>query len=220
MKIIAVIPAYNEEKTVGKVVKETKKYVDEVIVVNDGSSDRTGEVGKKEGAIVVDHIVNMGLGFALMTGSEVAIKRGADIIVTIDGDGQHDPKEIPKLIDTLIDNNLDIVIAYRPPSQNMPFIKKIGNIMLYFASKLLFGVDVKDTQSGFRAYTSEAYKKIKWNSTGYSVASEIIKNIGREKLKYREVEIKTIYHNKYKGTTIFDGLRIFFNMILWRVIRK
>jgi glycosyltransferase involved in cell wall biosynthesis len=220
MKIVAVVPAYNEEKNIKKVVCETKKYVDEVIVVNDGSVDKTAEIARESGALVVNHIVNMGLGFALMTGSEAAFRRGADIIVTIDGDAQHDPREIKKLVKTLVEENLDIVIALRPPDKNMPLVKRIGNSLLYLASKALFNVDIKDTQSGFRAYTVETYKRIKWKSLGYPVASEIVKNIGQKKLKYREVEVKTVYPNKYKGTTVVDGIKIFLSMLWWRVTRR
>lgn len=220
MKIVAVVPAYNEEQNIKRVVCETKKYVDEVIVVNDGSVDKTAEIAKENGATVVNHIVNMGLGFALMTGNEAAIRRDADIIVTIDGDAQHDPREIKKLVKTLIEDNLDIVIASRPHDKNMPLIKKIGNSLLYLASRTLFNVDIKDTQSGFRAYTVETYKRIKWKSSGYSVASEIVKNIGMKKLKYKEVKVKTVYHNKYKGTTVLDGIKIFLNMLWWRVTER
>jgi glycosyltransferase involved in cell wall biosynthesis len=217
MKIIAVVPALNEEKNIGKVVKETKKYVHEVIVVDDGSSDNTRKVAEDNGALVVKHLVNMGLGFSLMTGSEAAVERGADIIVTIDADGQHDPAEIPKIIGELVKYDLDIVIASRPTSKEMPLVKKMGNTFLYLTSKALFNVDVKDTQSGFRAFTAEALEKLRWTSSRYPVASEIVKNIGKNNLKYKEVPIKTVYHDVYKGTTIIDGLKIFLNMILWRL---
>lgn len=212
--IVAVIPAYNEEKNIKDVIRGVKKYVDTVLVVNDGSIDRTAEIARKEGAIVVTHIKNLGLGASLKTGIEGAIRLGADIIVTIDADGQHDPNEIPKLVEAL--RTCEIVIGSRETGKDMPFIKKMGNLVLYWITKILFNVSIKDTQSGFRAFKSEVYNKIKWESPGYEVASEIVINIGKSKVKYKEIPINTIYIDKYKGTTIIDGIKIFMNMLKWK----
>ncbi|NOQ55228.1 MAG: glycosyltransferase [Nanohaloarchaea archaeon] len=216
-KIIAVIPAYNEEKTIKKVIKETSKYVDEIIVVNDGSKDATLKEVSETNAITVSHIVNMGLGFTLATGCEAAIKRGASIIIHVDGDGQHSSTEIPKLVKALVDNGLDIVFGSRPQDKTMPFVKRLGNETIYQMSKFMFKIDVKDTQTGFRCFRANVYDKIKWKSSRYAVASEIVKNVGINKLKYKEVEVKTIYLDNYKGTTIIDGAKIGFDMILWRL---
>ena len=217
MKVVAVMPVYNEEKTVGGVIRQVKKYADEVVAVDDGSRDDSYAAAERAGAVVLKHVINMGLGFTLRTGCEKAVRMGADIIITIDSDGQHDPKEIPKLVSELKKNRLDIVIGYRPPSKSMPFTKKFGNWLIYNSSKVFFGVDIKDTQSGFRVFTKRAYQKIKWNSSRYAVASEIVMNIGKNKLKYKEVRIKTIYGNKFKGTTVIDGLKIFLSMLWWKI---
>ncbi|NOQ55541.1 MAG: glycosyltransferase [Nanohaloarchaea archaeon] len=216
-KIIAVIPAYNEEKTIKKVIKETAKYVDEIIVVNDGSNDSTLKEASETNAITVNHIVNMGLGFTLASGCEVAIKRSASIIVHVDGDGQHSSAEIPTLVKALVNNRLDIVFGSRPQDKTMPFVKKLGNEIIYQMSKFMFKIDVKDTQTGFRCFRANIYDKIIWKSSRYAVASEIVKNVGINKLKYKEVEVKTIYLDNYKGTTIIDGTKIIIDMILWRL---
>ena len=158
----------------------------------------------------------MGLGFTLATGCEAAIKRGASIIIHVDGDGQHNSSEIPKLVRTLIDTKVDIVFGCRPQDKTMPFVKKLGNEIIYQMSRLMFKIDVKDTQTGFRCFRSDVYDKIKWKSSRYAVASEIVKNVGLNKLKYKEIEIKTIYLDNYKGTTIIDGIKIVIDMILWR----
>ncbi len=217
LKITAIVPAFNEEKNIRKVVEQTAPYVDEVIVVDDGSKDKTGAIAKESGAVVATHIVNMGLGFTLATGAELAIKRGADVIVTIDGDGQHDPTEITHLVKTLVDEKLDIVIGARKFDTNMPFYKKLGNTTIYTMQHLLFNSEVKDTQSGFRAFRSEVWPKLKWTSNRYAVSSEIVKNIGVNRLKFKEVEVKTIYNDDYKGTSIFDGARIVTTMISWKL---
>src|SRR3989344_4225229 len=139
-KVIAVIPAYNESKYIFNVVKEAKKHVDQVIVVDDASSDNTGLLAKKAGALVLRHIVNLGLGGTLKTGCDAAILLGAKRIVTLDGDGQHDSSEIPKLVETMEKNNADAVFGERAFNKNMPIIKKIGNYFFLFYSKYLFGI--------------------------------------------------------------------------------
>ncbi len=219
MRTIAVIPAYNEEKTVGLVVRKAKKYVDKVIVVDDFSKDNTSKVAEKAGAVVLRHPVNLGAGSSLKTGCEAALRLKGDIIVTLDSDGQHDPREIPKLVGALKDGHLDIVFGRRPYDEKMPFVKKIGNWGIDTTSRMLFGIDVKDTQSGFRAFTTKAYKKIKWDSQKYAVQSEMIINTGRKKLKYSNIEVKTIYLDDFKGTTVLSGVRIVAQMIKWRLTK-
>lgn len=207
-RVIAVIPAYNEDKYLGKVIDLTKKYVDNIIVIDDGSKDRTFDIAKESGAIVLKHIINLGLGSSLKTGCEGALLLGADIIITLDGDGQHDPNDIPKLLNKLFETNSDIILGERHFDGEMPFVKRIGNIILSGFSKYIFGINLKDTQTGFRVFTSEAYKKIKWDSNDYAAVSEMIINAKRNKLSYSSEIIKTIYNDNYKGTTFIDGLKI------------
>lgn len=214
--IIAVIPIFNEEKTIGEVIEKTRKHVDKIIVVDDGSEDKSCEIATKRKALVLRNIVNVGKGFSLLMGCEKAAKE-ADIIVTLDGDGQHDPLEIKKLIKNLKD--CDIVFGSRKMEISAPFIKKIGNYVINFFSRVLFSVDIHDTQSGFKAFKSSAFNKLKWEACGYEVESEILMKVSKNKLKYKEVFIKNIYKDKFKGTTLFDGIKIVSNMIYWRVFR-
>ena len=210
-----IIPAYNESKHISDVIQKTKKYCSNIIVVDDGSKDKTFEIAKKTKVIVLKHIINLGKGAAVKTGCDFALKKGAKKMVLIDSDGQHDPSEIHKFLKAL--DNVDIVFGYRRFDKNMPFILKIGNNSINFVTKLLYGVDLKDTQCGYRALTAKVYKKIRWKANDYSMESEMIANIGKRHLKYKEIPIKTIYSDKYKGTTIFDGIKIVFNMFLWRL---
>ncbi len=216
-KVVAVVPAYNESHYIQSAVRAIKKFVDDVIVVDDGSNDDCGALAEKAGATVLHHAINMGLGFTLRTGVEAAIRDGADVIVTIDGDGQHDPSEIPVLLKTLLDDKLDVVIGYRPPGKDMPALKKIGNQGIFLLEKMLFGAEVVDTQSGFRAFRASAWPALKWESDRYAVSSEIVKNIGQNRLRFKEVPIKTIYNEKYKGTSVFDGLKIGAHMLWWKI---
>ncbi len=216
-KVWIVIPAHNEEKHIGKVIKETKKFANNILVVDDGSQDKTSFVAEKSGAFVLKHIVNLGKGAALKTGCEYAIKKGAEKIVVLDADGQHDPKEIPNFIKAL--NKADIVFGYRRLNRNMPFVLRYGNWFIFFMTKLLFGLKIVDTQCGYRAFTSGAYNKIKWDSQDYSMESEMIAKTGKAHLRYSQIPIETIYSDKYKGTTVIDGIRIILNMVWWKLSR-
>jgi len=217
-KIWAVIPAYNEEKTIAGIIKETKRYIDKIIVVDDGSKDNTSKAAKESNVLVLRHVVNLGKGAALKTGCDFAIKNNAKIIVALDADAQHDPREIPKFLENIKNN--DIVFGYRKLNKNMPLILKFGNWFINKTIKFLYGVNIKDSQCGYRAFTSKAYKKIRWNASDYSMESEMIAKTGRHNLRYKEVPIQTIYSDKYKGTTILDGVKIVLNMILWRFIKN
>lgn len=214
MKITVIIPAYNEEKNIGRVISEAKKYVDDVIVIDDGSKDKTFERAQ-EANLILRHVVNLGKGVALKTGVIAALKRKADIIVMIDADGQHSPSDIPKLIKVL--GRDDVVLGVRKESGKIPFIKKMGNRGLNLLFRMLFGLRVSDTQSGFRVFTSEACRKLTWNSQGYAVETEILTKIKKHNLRFIEVPISTVYLDNYKGTSIFDGLRIGLKMILWKL---
>lgn len=214
MKFV-VIPAYNEETNIRKVIEETKKYISNIIVVDDGSKDKTFEEAKKENIIVLKHIINLGKGAALKTGCDYAIKHGASEIIVLDADAQHEPSKIPNFLKEL--ENVDVVLGYRKLSRSMPFILKYGNWFINKITKLLYGLNLHDTQCGYRAFTANAYKKIRWKSSDYSMESEMIANIGKRRLKYKEIAIKTIYADKYKGTTIIDGIKIVYNLFGWRL---
>lgn len=216
-KTWVVIAAYDEAKDIGAVIERTKKFCKNIIVVDDGSKDDTAKIAKKHNVEVLKHVVNLGKGSAVKTGCDFALKKGAEIIILMDADGQHEPKEIPNFLDKI--KNKDIVFGYRKFSKHMPLIFRFGNSFINTATKMLYGIKLKDTQCGYRALTAKAYKKVRWNSTDYSMESEMIANAGKRKLKYGELQIRTIYADKYKGTNVFDGIKIVFNMIFWRFKR-
>ncbi|MFC1698151.1 glycosyltransferase family 2 protein, partial [Nanoarchaeota archaeon] len=199
--------------------KLTKKFVNKVIVIDDGSKDNTYNIAKKNGAdYVLKHIVNMGKGLALRTGFEAALKLGAGMVVAIDSDGQHDPRDIPRMIKALDDKKADIVIGARPFNKKMPLLLKFGNGLILLLFKMLFGLNVKDTQSGYRLFKADVYNKIKWKSCGYEVETEMLANAGKFGLKVVEVPIKTVYHDKHKGTTPIHGVKIILKMIKWKLL--
>ena len=215
--IWAIIPAYNEEKTIGNVIKKTKKYIKNIIVVDDSSKDKTYDISKRKKIIILRHIVNLGKGAAVKTGCDYALKKGAKIFVALDADAQHNPDEIPNFLSAL--KGKDVVLGYRKFHEKMPLIFRFGNSFINKTIKFLYGISLKDTQCGYRAFTADAYKKMRWDALDYSMESEMIANIGKHNLRYVEIPIQTIYSEKHKGTTFLDGIKIVANMILWRLSR-
>ncbi len=212
MHIIAVIPGYNVEKTVGKMVKETKKHVDEIIYVDDGSSDNSVKMAKKSGAKVVKLYFNHGKGFALRTGIYLALENGADVIVTLDSDGQHYPKDIPRFLEK-IKESFDVVIGSRYAGKFYTFPRNvIGNFGLNFMTNLFsYGPQnllrhkwLGDTQSGFRAFKIDAIRKMNLKAKRYEIEGEMIFEIAINNLKVKEIPIIT--KAKIKGVTIWDGI--------------
>ena len=214
----AVIPAYNEQNSIGSIVKNTKKYIDNVIVVDDGSKDKTKETAENAGAIVLRHLVNLGKGAALKTGCDYAVKNGARFIIALDADAQHNPDDIPRFIEKL--KKYDVVFSCRKLSRKMPFVLRFGNWFISKAVRFLYKIDLNDTQCGFRAFSKTAYKKLRWNASDYSMESEMIAKAGKQRLKYVQIPIETIYSDKYKGTTIIDGVKIILNMFWWKLFNS
>ncbi len=202
--IVAVIPAYNEEKTITWVVEETKKYVDKIIVIDDCSKDDTYKLARKAGAIVIRHPVNRGLGVSLRDGFRKALRMKADIVITLDGDGQHNPHEIPKFLSSI--KGCDFVLGERDLSK-YPFIKKFGNFFLNFATNFISGTELKDTESGFRAIRGSALKKFYLKSERYAIAAEIVFEVGRNKLATANVPIEIPIY--VKGVGVSDGIKNF-----------
>ena len=222
MKPFVVMAAYNEDAHINQVVKDILKYVKRIVIVDDGSYREIEKIlspglRKNKDIFVLRHMVNLGKGAAITTGCEYALSKGADAIVLLDADGQHEPKEIPKFLEKLKDR--EIVFGVRTIRKNMPGVFKFGNWLIYKLTNWLFGINIPDTQCGFRAFRAEVFRKIKWESSGYSMESEMIANVGKKRLKYSMVKISTIYSDKYKGTTVKDGIMIVANLIWWRISR-
>ena len=193
--IVACIPAYNEEKTIAKVILKTKRYVNKIIVCDDGSTDMTGEIAKALGAMIIRHEKNMGKGMALKSLLSKAMEFDPDIVVTLDADGQHDPSYIPKLVQPIIDGKADMVIGSRYIGNNKTEMPKYREIGLKIISKVQpYGI--KDSQSGYRAYNAKAIPiLLKAKSKGYGVEIEQIKLALENNLKILEISVKM----RYKG---------------------
>jgi glycosyltransferase involved in cell wall biosynthesis len=218
-KIFIVIPAFNEESVIQDVIKEVQDVgYNNIIVVDDGSNDNTYGKAKTLGAIVFRHKINRGKGAATKTGIEAAKLLEADIIVTMDGDGQHDPKDIEKLVEPIIQNNCDVVLGTRFQNpKGMPWYKIIANKIGNFFTWYLFGLWVTDSQSGFRAYSKHAAKVIDTKADRYDYDSEVIREIYIYKLKYKEVPITVRYTEysigKLEKQNLSNGFKTLYKMI-------
>ena len=193
-KITVILPAYNEEVSIGSIVILTKLYADNVIVVDDGSSDRTAEIARKAGAEVMVHEVNMGKGRALKTGFEAA--HGADIIVTMDSDGQHNPAEIPKLVIPIIEEDADMINGSRylnGMDRNTPAYRRVGQTVLDGFTNLNSCLTITDSPSGFRAFAASTIDIFRFNARGMAIESEMLADAGRAGLRIKEVDISVRY---------------------------
>ena len=193
---IVCIPAYNEEAKINDVVKNALLYVDKVVVCDDGSSDNTVTVAKKAGAIVVSHKTNQGYGAAISTLFDYCRKNNAEIMVTLDGDGQHNPDQIPDLISVIIKHNVDVVIGSRSlkDDKNLPSYRKTGIKIITSTINSATNLKVTDSQSGFRAYSKTAINVIRPTESGMSVSTEILLKISNNGLSMAEVPITVSYH--------------------------
>lgn len=220
-KIFAVIPAINEEKNIEKVICNIKADFPEieVVVVDDGSSDNTKKIAKESGAIVLSHIINRGQGAALQTGNEFAISKGAEVIVHFDGDGQHRIDDIKTLIEPILAGEAQIVLGSRFLEQksNIPFSKKFFILKpALFVNYFFTGIKLTDAHNGLRAMTTEAAKKIRIVQDKMAHNTEIISEIKRNNLSYKEVPVEIIYSEYGQG--FFDGLKILKDLIFKKIL--
>ena len=201
MKIL-VIPAYNEGKLIRNLIERSLNFVDKVIVCDDGSDDSTSEESGKGGAEVIRHTKNLGKGAALKSLFKYCREINADIVVTIDGDGQFLSKEINDLMQPILNENSDIVIGNRfSHDHEMPSYRKAGNKILDKITNLAADLPFEDTQSGFRAYSRKALESITFSVTGFGVDAEILIDASRKKLKISEVPVYVIYNTGGKTST-------------------
>lgn len=222
--IIAAMPAYNEERSIAKMVLGCKKHVDRVVVVDDGSSDATAEIAASIGAYVVRHEFNSGYGAALQTCFKTARQMGADRMVIIDSDGQHDPEEIPQLLLPL-SRGVDLVIGSRFCNGNgkdIPAYRKIGMKVLDLTTRIVGGISVTDSQSGFRAYGRRAIDCICIDDNGMSAGSEILLQAKDNKLKVEEVEIHCSYDVERASTEnpVSHGVKVLLNLLQDMELRR
>jgi glycosyltransferase involved in cell wall biosynthesis len=215
--LVAVIPAYNEELVIGTVVLRTRQYVERVIVVDDGSSDRTSEVAKLAGAEVIRLDANTGKAYALLLGLRHAHNMGCTTAVMLDADGQHDPREIPRVAGLVIEGKADLVIGSRFLKKNngIPKYRQLGQKTLDLFTNMGANSKVTDSQSGFRAISYKALENLDFKSDGYNVESDMINHFSELGLSIQEVPISVKYDvpNKHKKHPVSHGVGVLTQLI-------
>ena len=218
-KILVCIPAYNEEKNIASIVRKARNHADEVIVCNDGSSDNTAKLAIQEGAWVINHPKNYGYGKTIRTLFQKALERKADIIVTLDSDGQHDPEQIPNIVEPILKNRFDIVIGSRfianERDVRIPSYRSFGIKTITKFTRQASYKNLTDAQSGFRGYSRHAIETMNLVEDGMQISTEILLRAGSNKLTITEVPVTINYDVENSSTHNFmaHGIRILFSVI-------
>jgi UDP-N-acetylglucosamine 3-dehydrogenase len=220
-KVVVTIPCFNTQNTIANVISKARKYADEVLVIDDGSSDMTAMTAKSMGALVISHKKNKGYGGALKSCFSAALANGADVIITIDGDGQHNPDEIPQLLDYILKKHIGSVIGSRfLTANNIPGYRRFGisviNSLWNFGSR----TKLSDSQSGFRAYQKNALDNLNLSENGMSISIEIVEKLRRKGINIQEVPISCHYENNNSHINlkaVFHGLGVFYSVFKIRL---
>ena len=217
-RVCVVVPAYNEATVIADVIRSAKQvfakakgFSIDIVVVNDGSKDNTSEEALKGGATVIDHVLNSGAGGATLTGLAYARHNSYDIAATMDADGQHAPEDVLNGIKQLDRDGSGLLIGSRLiNSEGMSKTKILGNKGLSFITKLLFGINVTDSQSGLRIYSRNAIDNLDWKTTGYEFCSEMIWRARQLNLSIAEYPIEAIYtdYSMSKGQNNWNAINI------------
>ena len=220
MRIIAGLPMYNEEETIGTIVTKVLDYVDEVVCVDDGSSDSSARIAESCGAIVHRHRVNRGYGGALKSLFAKAREMNADALIILDSDGQHEPSDIPKLLKPILDGEAEFVIGSRfvagGGSEDMPAYRRLGIKVITAASNLSSDLEIQDTQSGFRAFSKLAIERLRFDSEGMELSLEMLEDAHEKDLTIQEIPT-VIRYDVPKGSN-FTALSHGFTVLAWAMV--
>ncbi len=223
-RVVATIPCLNTEVAIADVVSKAKRYVDDVVVIDDGSSDMTAMIAKDIGALVTSHGKNKGYGEALKSCFRTALTNNADVILTIDGDGQHNPDEIPRLLDPILQGQADVVIGSRFLSaNNMPKYRRFGISVINYLWNLGSKTKLSDSQSGFRAYRKNIVQKLNLSEKGMGISIEIIEKLRRIGVNIKEVAVTCSYDNNnssFNTEAFFHGFGVVISVLRIRLIDR
>jgi glycosyltransferase involved in cell wall biosynthesis len=223
MNVCLLIPAYNEARTIGRVVSEAREIIESVVVVDDGSQDNTAQIAQNSGALVLKHQVNSGKGAALRTGFQHVVDHGYDAVITMDSDGQHDADDIPAFLKAFNGKKRmrpGVIIGSRMQDiSTMPAIRKFTNKLTSFVGSLLAHQKLRDSQSGFRLISADVLRSVELETSGYEMESELLIKASKAGFKITSVSIKTIYGQEVsKINPMVDTcrfLRLLFRSLRW-----
>ena len=213
--IVAIVPAYNEEETIGGVIDDLQKYDITPIIINDGSTDRTKEIARAKGVGVLSQVINRGQGAAFMTGFSFIKTKFPDCIVTFDSDGQHQAREVGLLCEPIFSHRADVVLGSRFLKENtIPTFKRIVLKVATVYTRYITGLSITDTHNGLRALNMHALHSIVLRQAGMAHASEILDEISRLQLKYVEVPVTVTYSDyaRKKGQHLSNSIHILIDL--------
>ena len=208
--VVALIPAYNEERFIGSIVLGVRNLVDMVVVVDDGSRDQTAEIARRAGATVIQHQQNQGKAAAVNTGLRYLRRLQPKAMIMLDGDGQHRVADLPQVLAPILDDRADIVVGSRflNVQSDIPLYRQIGQHGLNVATSLASGVNLSDSQSGYRAFSARAIEMLSFGQQGFSIESEMQFLAGEYKLRVLEVPIKVVYAEPAKRNPVRHGVQV------------
>lgn len=208
--VVALIPAYNEERFIGSLVIAVSIHVDLVVVVDDGSSDATSEIARKAGAVVVQHTHNQGKAAAVNTGFDYLRQLDPRAVVMLDGDGQHSADDIPAVLEPVLSGGADVVVGSRflDVKSDIPVYRQVGQHGLNIVTSLTSGVTLSDSQSGFRAFSHEALDQLSFSQGGFSIESEMQFRVRDHQLRVAEVPIQVTYAEPAKRNPVSHGMQV------------
>ena len=219
-KACVIVPAYLEERRIASVVKAIKAHCPHVVVIDDGSADRTATEAESAGAVVLKHETNKGKGTALNTGFKYAHDQGFDLVITMDADGQHSPDEIPKFLDAYTRTGIPVLVGNRMADQAaMPTIRRLTNQFMSWLLSRFMGQYVPDTQCGYRLYRCDVIPFVSAQAEGYAAESEILIHIARRGIRIDSVRVSTIYGDEQSKIHPFRDTLRFFEM-MWRLRKR
>ena len=215
MKICLLLPAYNESRTIGRIVQEAGLFVGCIVVIDDGSSDDTADIARAHGAIVLKHAQNRGKGRALRTGFDYALQKGYELIATMDGDGQHDPMDLPRFFDYFRRTRPDILVGGRIKERSrMPLHRRLNNWLVSNVGSALCGQKVPDFQSGYRLVKAEVLKTVRLETERYETESELLIKAGRLGFRIESTAIQTIYGDEGSNVKALREMRLFTQLLI------
>jgi len=215
MYVCLLLPAYNEAKTIDRIIREASEFVHDILVIDDGSIDQTTQIAEKAGGKVITHRTNLGKGMALRTGFDYISQKDYDLIATMDSDGQHQPSDLPRFIDHFKNNQSDILIGARIHNRfEMPQHRRLNNWLVSSVGSALCGQKVKDFQSGFRLIRAEVIKSIELHTERYETESELLIKAGRIGFKIQSIPINTIYNAEVSNIKPLREMWLFTKLLI------
>ncbi len=215
MKTCLLLPSYNVSRTVKQVIREANLFVGDIIVIDDGSSDRTGEIALACGAVVLKHPQNCGKGMALRTGFDYAIRAGYQLIITMDSDGQHKPSDLPCFLDRFRQTKPDILIGGRFENRSsMPIHRQLNNRLISTVGTALCRQRVPDFQSGYRLIRAEVLKAVSLKTERYETESELLIKAARLGFSIESIPIRAVYGDEISNIKPFREIRLFTKLLI------